>query len=44
MKILAIVAVLNLLGGCKYFSYQESCADNPNRIDCDGSHQVEHSK
>lgn len=44
MKILVIVAMLGLLGGCKYFSYQESCTDNPDRVDCDGSHQAQHRK
>ncbi|WP_255432118.1 MULTISPECIES: hypothetical protein [unclassified Pantoea] len=44
MRTLVVLALLSLLAGCKYFSYQESCTDNPTRADCDGSHQVERRK
>ncbi|MGI4839106.1 MAG: hypothetical protein ACRYF9_15940 [Janthinobacterium lividum] len=40
MKALILGGLL-LLAGCKYFGYQESCTDNPDRPECDGSHQVE---
>lgn len=41
MKTWVAGAMLLLLAGCKYFGYQETCSDDPNRAECDGSHQVE---
>ena len=44
VKYLLLTAFVGLLAGCHYFGYQESCTDNPNRPDCDGTHAVEHRR
>ena len=41
MKVAIAALLLLLCAGCQYFSYQESCTDNPQQAQCDGSHQVE---
>ncbi|WAH55518.1 hypothetical protein LZ023_04575 [Pseudomonas silvicola] len=41
MNKLIVIFVFTLCAGCQYFSYQDSCSDDPDQLGCDGSHQAE---
>ncbi|QIH07604.1 MULTISPECIES: hypothetical protein [unclassified Pseudomonas] len=36
MKYLLVVLLFVLVSGCQYFSYQDSCEDDPDQASCAG--------
>ncbi|WP_177325519.1 hypothetical protein [Pseudomonas sp. PAMC 26793] len=43
MKLIIVIAVAVLCTGCQYFSYQDSCRDNPDQPSCAGMSSQEAS-